>query len=394
MRLYNTSSPAGSATSPSRRARSGCTSAARPSTRAPTSATRGRSCSAVVQALAARARLRGDARAQHHRRQRQDLRGGAGRERRARPTRRPSGTSRTPAASGSTRSTTGRRRPRRWTRSSRFIVDLIERGYAYEVEGDVYFRVARFAEYGRLSGQRLDQLEDEQETPNPLKEDPRDFALWKANKPGEDTCLGLALGRGRPGWHIECSAMAEKLLGPVVRDPRRRARPRLPPPRERARAVAGARARVREDLDAQRHAPLHRREDVEVARQRRDDPGGARPLGSSRRCCSSSSPRTGAARSTSPTRPWSRRGRSGRRFRRRSTSARRPRAASGWEDFEGRSTTTSTRRPRWPSCTSGGARATLELLQRALGLFGLRRPMRRRPGRDRRAGASAAGGRA
>jgi cysteinyl-tRNA synthetase len=95
-----------------------------------------------------------------------------------------------------------------------FIADLVERGYAYEVKGDVYFRVSRFDEYGRLSRQRLDQLEDEEETPNPLKEDPRDFALWKANKPAEDTAWDSPWGRGRPGWHIECSAMAEKLLGP------------------------------------------------------------------------------------------------------------------------------------------------------------------------------------
>ena len=95
-----------------------------------------------------------------------------------------------------------------------FIVNLIERGYAYEIDGDVYFRVASFEEYGRLSGQRLDQLEDEEETPNPLKQDPRDFALWKANKPEEDTWWDSPWGRGRPGWHIECSAMAEKLLGP------------------------------------------------------------------------------------------------------------------------------------------------------------------------------------
>ena len=95
-----------------------------------------------------------------------------------------------------------------------FIADLVERGYAYEVRGDVYFRVSRFEEYGRLSRQRLDQLEDEEETPNPLKEDPRDFALWKANKPTEDTAWDSPWGRGRPGWHIECSAMAEKLLGP------------------------------------------------------------------------------------------------------------------------------------------------------------------------------------
>jgi cysteinyl-tRNA synthetase len=96
-----------------------------------------------------------------------------------------------------------------------FIVDLLERGYAYEVDGDVYFRVSRWEEYGRLSGQRLDQLEDEEETPNPRKDDPRDFALWKANKPEEDTWWESPWGRGRPGWHIECSAMAEKLLGHV-----------------------------------------------------------------------------------------------------------------------------------------------------------------------------------
>jgi cysteinyl-tRNA synthetase len=95
----------------------------------------------------------------------------------------------------------------------RFISELIEGGYAYEVEGDVYFRVARDPEYGRLSGQRPDQVEEQE--PNPRKEDPRDFALWKANKPDEDTWWESPWGRGRPGWHIECSVMAEELLGPV-----------------------------------------------------------------------------------------------------------------------------------------------------------------------------------
>ena len=94
-----------------------------------------------------------------------------------------------------------------------FIADLVERGYAYEVDGDVYFRVARWAEYGRLSGQRPDQVEEQE--PNPRKEDPRDFALWKANKPGEDTWWDSPWGRGRPGWHIECSAMAESCSGPA-----------------------------------------------------------------------------------------------------------------------------------------------------------------------------------
>jgi cysteinyl-tRNA synthetase len=95
----------------------------------------------------------------------------------------------------------------------RFISELIDGGHAYEVEGDVYFRVGSDPEYGRLSGQRPDQVEEQE--PNPRKEDPRDFALWKANKPDEDTWWESPWGRGRPGWHIECSVMAEELLGPV-----------------------------------------------------------------------------------------------------------------------------------------------------------------------------------
>jgi cysteinyl-tRNA synthetase len=95
----------------------------------------------------------------------------------------------------------------------RFIEELIERDVAYAVDGDVYFRVASDPQYGRLSGQRPDQVEEQE--PNPIKEDPRDFALWKANKPGEDTWWDSPWGRGRPGWHIECSAMAEDAFGPA-----------------------------------------------------------------------------------------------------------------------------------------------------------------------------------
>ncbi|MDX6473431.1 MAG: cysteinyl-tRNA synthetase [Gaiellaceae bacterium] len=95
-----------------------------------------------------------------------------------------------------------------------FIEELIERGAAYAAGGDVYFRVASVEGYGRLSGQRLDQVEQGEE-PSALKEDPRDFALWKAQKPGEDTAWDAPWGRGRPGWHIECSAMAEEAFGPV-----------------------------------------------------------------------------------------------------------------------------------------------------------------------------------
>ena len=92
------------------------------------------------------------------------------------------------------------------------IEQLVASGHAYESERDVYYRVTSFADYGKLSGQRPDQVEEQE--PNPRKEDPRDFALWKANKPGEDTSWESPWGRGRPGWHIECSAMAFKHLGP------------------------------------------------------------------------------------------------------------------------------------------------------------------------------------
>jgi cysteinyl-tRNA synthetase len=92
------------------------------------------------------------------------------------------------------------------------IEELVEQGYAYESDGDVYFRVGRFEDYGRLSGQRPDDVQEQE--PNPRKEDPRDFALWKANKPDEDTSWESPWGPGRPGWHIECSVMSEKHLGP------------------------------------------------------------------------------------------------------------------------------------------------------------------------------------
>jgi cysteinyl-tRNA synthetase len=92
------------------------------------------------------------------------------------------------------------------------IRELVERGFAYESDGDVYYRVSRFPDYGRLSGQRPDQVEEQE--PNSRKEDPRDFALWKASKPGEDTSWESPWGSGRPGWHIECSVMSEKYLGP------------------------------------------------------------------------------------------------------------------------------------------------------------------------------------
>jgi cysteinyl-tRNA synthetase len=92
------------------------------------------------------------------------------------------------------------------------IGELIDRGLAYESGGDVYFRVPAYPEYGSLSGAQPDDMIAQE--PSDLKEDPRDFALWKATKAHEDTEWDSPWGPGRPGWHIECSAMAEKHLGP------------------------------------------------------------------------------------------------------------------------------------------------------------------------------------
>jgi len=93
-----------------------------------------------------------------------------------------------------------------------FIQELVDGEKAYVANGDVYFSVASFPEYGRLSGARLDDMVS-QETSD-LKRDQRDFALWKSQKPHEDAAWESPWGPGRPGWHIECSAMAEKFLGP------------------------------------------------------------------------------------------------------------------------------------------------------------------------------------
>jgi cysteinyl-tRNA synthetase len=94
------------------------------------------------------------------------------------------------------------------------IAALIERGHAYAVDGDVYFRVRSDPDYGSLSRRAVDQMNQGEEVEGSArKEDPLDFALWKAHKEGEDSVWYAPWGRGRPGWHIECSAMAEELLG-------------------------------------------------------------------------------------------------------------------------------------------------------------------------------------
>jgi len=97
-----------------------------------------------------------------------------------------------------------------------FIKGLIEKGFAYQVGGDVYFDVRKFPEYGKLSGQSIDKMfSGARITPSDKKKDPLDFALWKgsgSDEPGWDS----PWGRGRPGWHIECSVMANEYLGKTL----------------------------------------------------------------------------------------------------------------------------------------------------------------------------------
>jgi cysteinyl-tRNA synthetase len=92
---------------------------------------------------------------------------------------------------------------------------LIDGGHAYASEGDVYFEVGSLPDYGSLSGQRLDHMRAAADTDDDgAKRDPRDFALWKGAKPGEPA-WPTPWGPGRPGWHLECSAMSTKYLGPA-----------------------------------------------------------------------------------------------------------------------------------------------------------------------------------
>ncbi|MEE8822909.1 MAG: cysteine--tRNA ligase [Lactobacillus amylovorus] len=102
-----------------------------------------------------------------------------------------------------------------------FIKTLIDKGYAYEVDGDVYYRARKFKHYGELSDQNIEQLEegasehinDEEQN---RKEDPIDFALWKAQKEPDEIAWDSPWGKGRPGWHIECSVMSTKYLGDTI----------------------------------------------------------------------------------------------------------------------------------------------------------------------------------
>ena len=102
----------------------------------------------------------------------------------------------------------------------KLVKTLIDKGHAYATEeGDVYFSVRSFPEYGKLSGRNIDEMEGghrelraDGQGLEDRKRDPLDFALWKAAKPGEPS-WGSPWGQGRPGWHIECSAMSKKYLG-------------------------------------------------------------------------------------------------------------------------------------------------------------------------------------
>ena len=96
------------------------------------------------------------------------------------------------------------------------ISKLVEKGYAYAVDGDVYFRTNKFSEYGKLSHQHLEELQaGARISVGDVKEDPMDFAVWKSAKPGEPYWES-PWGHGRPGWHIECSAMVRRYLGETI----------------------------------------------------------------------------------------------------------------------------------------------------------------------------------
>lgn len=98
-----------------------------------------------------------------------------------------------------------------------FVQTLIDKGYAYEADGDVYFSTRKFTTYGKLSGQNIDDLEAGARIAiGEVKLDPLDFALWKARKTEDEIAWDSPWGKGRPGWHIECSTMSKKHLGETI----------------------------------------------------------------------------------------------------------------------------------------------------------------------------------
>lgn len=97
-----------------------------------------------------------------------------------------------------------------------FVKGLVDKGFAYEVDGDVYFSTKKFGDYGKLSGQNIEDLQSGARISiDERKKDPMDFAIWKVQKPGEPAWKS-PWGMGRPGWHIECSCMAKNILGDTI----------------------------------------------------------------------------------------------------------------------------------------------------------------------------------
>ena len=155
-----------------------------------------------------------------------------------------------------------------------FIGMVLDTGHAYRAGGAVYFDVSSFPRFGQVSHLERDEMIELAAAhggrpDDPFKEDPLDFVLWQPSAPGEPAWESL-WGPGRPGWHIECSALAHARARPHHRPPRRGQRPDLPAPRVRVGAVRGGHGfAFRQALDARRDGAPRGREDVEVARQPR-----------------------------------------------------------------------------------------------------------------------------
>ena len=310
----------------------------------------------VAEALARAPRLRGEARREHHRHQRQDLRG------RSRPQRRARG------------------RGAQWYVED---TDLLGLGRPdFEPKATETHRAHRGADRGadlarpRLCDRRRRVLPRRRLSPSTARSPAsgptacrsrrarraRSRRIRATLRSGRRTRTARTRsgsrrgGRAGPGWHIECSAMAEQFLGTRSSSIHLGGLDLVFPHHENELAQSrGCGARVRAHLDAQRDARADRREDVEVDRQHRDAPRRRRAVGARDRAPLLPDRATGASRSTSPTRRWSRRRRRSRRFATRSAARSGP-AATG-RSSRPRSTTTSTRPRRSPSCTSGGGPA-------------------------------------
>ena len=150
------------------------------------------------------------------------------------------------------------------------IKELMEGGHAYAADGDVYFAVRSYPQYGELSHRQIDLMDQGEGVEGAArKRDPLDFALWKGHKEAEDTSWESPWGPGRPGWHIECSAMAEELLGVGFEIHGGGSDLIFPHHENEAAQTRAARDQdLAPALDARRDGAPGRREDVQVDRQR------------------------------------------------------------------------------------------------------------------------------